>query len=113
MSYLDCCVLYICKRLIVIYISVFIIGAIIFVGKHTIEEFQVRQYGKPVIVEVVDKKEYSTMRGNSYEIKYKIKDKTYLGNIDKELYKKLDKGTKIEVLEYKGKTIMYDSYDVK
>lgn len=53
------------------------------------------------------------MRGNSYEIKYKIKDKTYLGNIDKELYKKLDKGSKIEVLEYKGKTIMYDSYDVK
>lgn len=61
----------------------------------------------------MDKKEYSTMRDNSYEIKYKIKDKTYLGNIDKELYKKLDKGSKIEVLEYKGKTIMYDSYDVK
>jgi hypothetical protein len=50
---------------------------------------------------------------NKISREYYIKDKTYLGNIDKELYKKLDKGSKIEVLEYKGKTIMYDSYDVK
>ena len=43
----------------------------------------------------------------------KVGEKTYNTLIKEELYSKVDNGTRLEVLQYKDRVKLYDSYDLK
>ncbi|HDR7647222.1 hypothetical protein S3E15_01792 [Bacillus mycoides] len=49
----------------------------------------------------------------TYEIKYKVDGETHTGSVSKKVYKHLDIGSRIEVVEYKGKTMLFESYGSK
>ncbi|MHA7103280.1 hypothetical protein ACW0JX_02215 [Bacillus sp. C-3-6] len=73
---------------------------------------KLRTYGKPIVAEVGNKKEYAPRGFKTYEIMYTVDKKEYKSNVDKHVYDKIEIGMKIEVLKYKRKTMMYDSYDL-
>ncbi|OSY02573.1 hypothetical protein S2E19_03855 [Bacillus mycoides] len=58
-------------------------------------------------------KEYTSRGGKTYEIKYKVDGETHTGSVSKKVYKRLDIGSRIEVVEYKGKTMLFESYGSK
>jgi len=58
-------------------------------------------------------KEYTPRGVKTYEIKYKVDGETHTGSVSKKVYKRLDIGSRIEVVEYKGKTMLFESYGSK
>ncbi|EOO34737.1 hypothetical protein [Bacillus mycoides] len=101
------------KRFRIGCIVVFLVCTFLLIGVGTYSEIQVRQHGKSSIAEVVDMKEYTSRGGKTYEIKYKVDGETHTGSVSKKVYKRLDIGSRIEVVEYKGKTMLFESYGSK
>ena len=99
------------KRFKTICIVVFLVCTFLIIGIGTYNEIQIRQHGKSSIAEVVDKKEYMSKGFKTYEIEYRVDGETHTGSVSKKLYKRLDIGSHIEAIEYKGKTTLFESYD--
>ncbi len=91
----------------------FLVCTFLLIGVGTYNEIQARKHGKTSITEVVDMKEYTSKGFKTYEIKYKVDGETHTGSVSKKVYKRLDIGSRIEVVEYKGKTMLFESYDSK
>ncbi|PGF05383.1 hypothetical protein COM61_02045 [Bacillus toyonensis] len=79
------------------------------------EEGMTRTYGKSVKADVVEKKQLGVTRGGGvgYQLTLKVGEKTYYPNVEEELYTRVGKGTQLEVLQYKDRVVLYDSYDLK
>ncbi|MGF2715498.1 hypothetical protein ACQUY5_25120 [Bacillus cereus] len=78
-----------------------------------LNEIVPKQEGKPVQAEVIEKNfRNDTKVGKVHEVTLKVGEKTYNTLIKEELYSKVEKGTKLEVLQYKDRIVLYDSYDL-
>ena len=96
---------------------VVVIVAIVFLVNLNLKNFNEivpKQEGKPVTAEVIDKKyRVDTKVGKVHEVTLTVGEKTYNTLIKEELYSKVDNGTRLEVLQYKDRVKLYDSYDLK
>ncbi|MEC2463815.1 hypothetical protein P9X10_02710 [Bacillus cereus] len=98
----------------VIQVGVVIIAIIILINL-TLKNFNKivpKQEGKPVTAEVIEKKyRVDTKVGKVHEVILKVEEKTYTTLIKEELYNKVEKGTKLDAIEYKDSIKLNQKYD--
>ncbi|MEC2463816.1 hypothetical protein P9X10_02715 [Bacillus cereus] len=100
-----------------LFVGVFLLISTIFCyfAYQNYEEGMTRTKGKTVTAEVLEKKQLGLTRGGgtTYQLDIKIGSETYHPNVDEDLYDRVGKGTQLEVLQYKDRVVLYDSYDLK